>query len=49
MEPLADFARFDCALPADRIEIEATATPWWLGKPGSTEISLPAASRVKSE
>ena len=26
--PLADLARFDCALPADRMEIEATSTPW---------------------
>lgn len=49
MEPLADFAWLDCTWRADRIEIEVTATSWWLGKPGLTEISLHAASRVKSE
>lgn len=32
--PLADLARFDCALPAHRMEIEATATPWWQWKRG---------------
>jgi putative SOS response-associated peptidase YedK len=32
--PLAELARFDVALPADRIEIEATDTPWWQGRRG---------------
>ena len=30
--PLVDLARFDCPLPADRMVIEMTATPWWQGK-----------------